>query len=98
VRIGDSIPFPAFRAYGFPARPAPVAPCSGPDAPQAHRVAQLVGARVAAPASVVGSALEAPAAASAARGAAAYPMYTRAADRVEVAVAIQLGRTVDVRG
>jgi hypothetical protein len=94
MRIGDSIPFSAFRAYGLAPRPAP---CATPDGAAPERALELVGARVAAPASI-GSALETGPSAPALRSAFAYPMYTRAADRVEAAVAVQLGRTVDVRG
>jgi len=89
------------RAYGVtPSNPTPQSPGS-PGAPHTEkpattpnneRMQSLLAARVAEPVN-----FDAPTAASDAE-APALPLYTRAADKVEAAVAVQVGRTIDVKG
>ncbi|MHC5115359.1 MAG: hypothetical protein ACYTGP_13130 [Planctomycetota bacterium] len=97
MRIDGSIPLHVARAYGLgPAprapRPAPAAtPALQVGAPRPPALDRLVAARTTAP-------IEFDAASTPASSADSLPLYDRAADRVEAAVAVQVGRTIDVRG
>jgi hypothetical protein len=104
VNVGAPIPFSAARAYGI-ARPAPVraaAPVTAPTpvtAPKPEtpaletpeRVQRLVAGRV--PGMV-----DFDSARNGAQRADRFTLYTRAADRIEAATGIELGRALDIRG
>jgi hypothetical protein len=85
VEIRGPLPFRIANAYGVKPRAAPPASAAEPS----QRLAHLVAGRVALPAN--------PALASTAAGPAgdAFQMYTRAADRVDVATRLALGRSLD---
>ncbi|MBL9148013.1 MAG: hypothetical protein JNM94_04900 [Phycisphaerae bacterium] len=87
----------AARAYGV-ARPAPVRPSAAPnqtpDAPTSGTAPKTVNGLVAGAVRVPAD----PANAPATTPQAAFAMYTRAADRIEAAVQVAVGRTIDVRG
>jgi hypothetical protein len=85
VEIRGPLPFRIANAYGVTPPSSPKAPATEP----AQRITQLVAGRVALPADPA-LASSAPAA-----GGESFPMYTRAADRVDVATRIAVGRTVD---
>ena len=100
MRITGAIPINIARAYGVapakraaPANPvAQVRPEPKVDArePSAN-VQQLVAARVDQP--VDFAPVRPPASASG-----AYQLYNRVADKIEAAVAVQIGRAIDVKG
>jgi hypothetical protein len=89
MQIQNALPLHIARAYGLggPARPAVTPP--SPPAPSSP-TKSLVGGTVRQPVEFdSGTSASAPNALS---------LYTRAADRMEVAVAVQVGRSIDVRG
>ncbi|MHC5114155.1 MAG: hypothetical protein ACYTGP_06980 [Planctomycetota bacterium] len=100
MQISGSLPMHIARAYGVtpqvrPAAPlAPAAPAT-PATPAADssKLNQLVAGTVNVNASP-------PTTPTVAAGAAdgPYQLYTRAADRIEAATAVQIGRSIDVRG
>jgi hypothetical protein len=89
---GASLPFSIAKAYGVkPAGPsAPVSPPAAPLAARSSQAAALVAGTVSTPVNFE----------IAARipGQGVLPMYTRAADKVEAAVAVQVGRKLDITG
>ncbi len=104
MRVDGSIPFHVAQAYGMkaaspaskpvPARPAealmPTMPSRTPE--QVQRTGELVAG------TVPGKIAFTPAAGPPTGGGEVLPMYTRAADRVEAAVGIQLGKQIDLKG
>lgn len=89
-------PLQVAKAYGLnPPRPAELK-LAQPAGSTAAPFEKLVGGTVQGPVN-----FDSPQAITAARAAhetTVLPMYTRAADRVEAAVAVQLGRTIDLKG
>ena len=87
--INGSIPIHVARAYGVkpPAAPIPAVPAAA--ARPAEGVSSLVAGRVARPVDF---------AAEPAPPGHAYQLYTRAADKIEAAVAVTIGRAIDVTG
>ncbi|TVQ51277.1 MAG: hypothetical protein EA377_12935 [Phycisphaerales bacterium] len=73
-----------------PEAPKPTAPSRTPD--QVMRTGELVAG------TVPGKVAFTPAAGPPTGGGEVLPMYTRAADRVEAAVNIQLGKQIDLKG
>lgn len=105
MQISGSIPMHVARAYGVAPSPGP-GPGSGPVAPTAPAGgARAIDARADEPASdrlraLIGGTVRGPVdftTASPARSG-AFQMYTRAADKIEAAVDVQLGRAIDVKG
>jgi len=104
MRIPPEITVQAARAYGLarpgsspeaapvtPLRPTP--PMRTADEPRGdHHVGRLIGGHVA------GSADPGAAATPTASGGEVFQLYSRAADKIEAAVAVQLGQSIDVRG
>ena len=99
MRIEGPIPINVARAYGVlaPARPTPphaveTAPpvTSSPAPAPSNKIELLIAGHVGVPVDF------STAASPIARG--ALQLYTRAADRMEAAVAVQIGRSLDVRG
>ncbi len=98
MRIGNALPSYVARAYGVtpPGRARAVPPMSPPAAPVPARSAQPKAPPVNLIAGIVRQPVEfetrtipsAPHAAS-------FPLYTRAADKVEAAVGVQVGRVID---
>jgi hypothetical protein len=103
MHITGSIPNHIARAYGITPKPsaAPVsrtAPVTSPQltgnvtpAPATERIQNLIGARVS-------GGIDFAAASTPTRPGGAYQLYTRAADKIEAATAIQIGRSLDVTG
>jgi hypothetical protein len=105
MRIGGNIPFNVARAYGVtpPQRPAPLAPLAptGAPAPAAPvqrdpvasnpRIEKLV-------AGTVPGGVDFGTASTPTTPAGPYQLYTRAADKIEATVAVELGRAIDVSG
>jgi hypothetical protein len=92
---GNLIPPHVARAYGVPnakpfALPAATAPAS-PAAPATSPAQSLVAGQVRGPIEFDGTSVPRPAAG-------VFHMYTRAADKIEAATAIQIGRTLDIKG
>lgn len=83
----------AARAYGV-ARPAPIRPAASPETATSPAAPKAVNGLVAGAVRVPAD----PANAPATTPQAAFAMYTRAADRIEAAVQVAVGRTIDVRG
>lgn len=90
MQINTSIPMHVARAYGVKPT-APMAPPTAAPAPTTGSVSALVGGRVSRP-------IDFNAEPAAAPPSHAFQMYTRAADKIEAAVAVQLGRSIDVTG
>src|SRR5689334_3090383 len=102
----SSLPLNIAKAYGVKpaavAKPADntspiasIAPARNPDSFQAGSAANpLVAARVSRPVSFDGATAPRPPS----NPSPVLPMYTRAADKMEAAVAVQIGRTLDVTG
>jgi hypothetical protein len=82
MRITGSLPQHVARAYGLTPPTPPIV---------APAMRELVAARTTAPIAFDGS--SAPVSA-----ATAFPLYSRAADRIEAAVAVQFGRAIDMTG
>ena len=104
MRIPPEITVQATRAYGLalagsppaaspatPPRPTPLVPTAGEPRGEQH-AQRLIGGRV------PGSADPGAAATPTAPGGEIFQLYTRAADKIEAAVAVQLGRSIDVTG
>jgi hypothetical protein len=103
MRITGSIPNHIARAYGITPKPPATtigrtAPVTSPQptssiapAPATERIQNLIGARVS-------GGIDFAAASTPTRPGGAYQLYTRAADKIEAATAIQIGRSLDVTG
>jgi hypothetical protein len=102
--INGSFPIHAYKAYGVtPGRPAapqpaaPTAPIATPQRPDAYEptsaVNQLVAGRVSQPINFDSTLNAAPQTGPAQ----VFQMYTRAADKIEAAVSIQIGKSIDVQ-
>jgi len=101
MRINGSIPIHIARAYGLPptknvapVRPSdPIEKTGRADAPPTQRgpgnIEKLVAGKVP-------GAVDFASASTPTSPAGAYQLYTRAADKIEAAVAVQLGRNIDV--
>ncbi len=89
MEIRGPLPFHVAKAYGAVAPPATPVSSAKLSAASAQR---LVAGTVSVPAD---PALASNAPHATARSADSFPLYTRAADRVEVATAVALGRNVD---
>ena len=98
MQINGSIPIHVARAYGIKPPSTPVPPTSVPPM-QAQPVAaralsdaaqQLVGGTVGGAVDFHATTPSSPAG--------AFQLYTRAADKIEAAVNVELGRSIDVRG
>jgi hypothetical protein len=90
MRIDGSLPFHIARAYRASGLSGPALATRAVESQSAAGPQRLVGA-------TVGRAVDfhaSPAAASLG----AFQLYTRAADKVEAAVAVQVGRTLDLQG
>ena len=92
MRIGNGLPFHIARAYGVARKPV----SAGPTAPRQERTAGSAPARH----PLVGGSVPQPVAFDSSQRrprsvADSLPMYNRAADTVEAAVAVQLGRMID---
>lgn len=95
MRVDGSLPMHIARAYGVRAA-APVAPPAAAAAATARPAGLVAGTVAVRPDFVTGDPGTAPPAATVARSAGSYAMYTRAADLVEAAVSVQVGRTIDL--
>ena len=100
MRIPPEITVQASLAYGLPRaesspapslRPTPSTPAAGETRGDRH-ARRLIGGYV------PGSADPGAAATPTAPGGEVFQLYTRAADKIEAAVAVQLGRSIDVTG
>ncbi len=104
MHVPPEITVQATRAYGFvraeswpaaspatPLRPTPLMRTAGEPRGE-HHAERLIGGRV------PGSADPGAAATPTAPGGEVFQLYTRAADKIEAAVAVQLGRSIDVTG
>lgn len=100
-----SLSFQMAQAYGVRTarQPQPISNLAPPLRPQqpdsfesASSAQRLVAAKVAQPVSFDSPA--SPIAPAAPGPAAVYQMYTRAADKIEAAVAVHIGRAIDLRG
>jgi hypothetical protein len=93
MSISGPLPFHVARAYGIPPTTRGL-PRPGPDTPTAAPqpiAGSLVAGRVDGPLAYEGG--RSPVAEGS-----PLQLYTRAADKVEAAVAVRLGRAIDVRG
>jgi len=92
MTIGGSLPFNIARAYGVmqPQKTATVQPVAQPS--PAKPVDQLIAGRTNQPISFDGHTV------GQSSGTGALQLYTRAADRIEAAVGVELGKTLDVKG
>ena len=101
--INGSFPIHAYKAYGVtPGTPAtsqpaaPTAPITNSQRPDAYEptsaVSQLVAGRVSQPINFDSNLNSAPQAGPAQ----VLQLYTRAADKVEAAVSVQIGKSIDV--
>ena len=103
MRIGSSFPIHIARAYGVtPAKRAEpeakigaAAPVARAERAAAHEtsenVRQLVSGKVSGP-------VDFASASTPTSPAGPYQLYTRAADKIEAAVAVRIGRAIDVKG
>ena len=103
MHVNGSIPIHVARAYGVtpnrtaapptaaraPATVVAPVPSTGDRREPSDNIKDIVAARVDAPVEFSGAAVS---------HAHAYQLYTRAADRIEAAVGVQLGRSIDVKG
>lgn len=98
MRVPPEITVQATRAYGFvraeswPAASLPPLVRTAGEPRVEQRAERLIGGRV------PGSADPGAAATPTAPGGEVFQLYTRAADKIEAAVAVQLGRSIDVTG
>ena len=105
MRIGDSIPLHIAKAYGLPqSKPltqatgvhpptiARLTPTDSFESEQPNKVSQLIAGRVARGVDFNSSLPTTPSTAD------SYPLYTRAADKIEAVTGVQLGRSLDITG
>ncbi len=105
MRIGDSIPMHIARAYGLP-QGQPVGktgvlqpptsiravPSDSFETQQPDKISQLIAGRVSESVNFNSSLPTTPSTAD------SYPLYTRAADKIEAVTGVQLGRALDITG
>jgi len=103
MRISSSIPIHVARAYGvtptrqaaLPAKTNAIEPVRQNDGVQTHQpgenIRQLLAGNVSGP-------VDFASASTPTSPAGPYQLYTRAADKIEAAVAVRIGRAIDVKG
>jgi hypothetical protein len=94
VDVRGPIPFHVGKAYGI-ARPGAIAKPAAAAQPGMARLVSGAVSVAAEPEAVPSARMESPAGSASVAAGGAFPLYTRAADRIEVATSIAIGRTVD---
>ena len=103
MRIDSSIPLHVARAYGLmpAARSAPLKAAAPVEQPKAAAPAEASRPPDGVQKLIAGhvpGAVDFASASTPTSPAGAYQLYTRAADKIEAAVAVQIGRAVDIKG
>ncbi len=99
MEIRGPLPFHVAKAYGVVKTPAAAVAHGAASGGASGGATRLVAGTVSVPAdpSLASNTVQGTAS-SGSRQTDAFPMYSRAADRVEVATAVALGRNLDMRG